>query len=223
MSTENEDEIREDSDRKYHYDDLWDRTPSAKVTVDGQETTEYFRVFWKSNSESENLPVKEIPIDSSEKNGLWYNADNSRILAYKKLKEAELLAAGENRKLSSANKDDRIYIEDKLLNSVWYSGKATKELEDELKATGQNDPAIISSDGIIWNANRRTAVRQKLFRDTGDPKWNKEKAVRLPTMSFKALKELEHRYEHETGRNIQEELDGKGLHDLYRHTTKLIK
>ena len=28
------------------------------------------------------------------------------------------------------------------------------------------------------------------------------------------LKELEHRYEHETGRNIQEEFEGKGLHDL---------
>jgi len=37
------------------------------------------------------------------------------------------------------------------------------------------------------------------------------------------LKELEHRYEHDTGRNIQEEFEGKGLHDLYRHTTKLIK
>jgi hypothetical protein len=37
------------------------------------------------------------------------------------------------------------------------------------------------------------------------------------------IKELEHRYEHETGRKIQDELDGKGLHDLYRHTTKLIK
>jgi hypothetical protein len=103
MSTESADEIKEDSARKAHYDDLWDRTPSAKVTVDSQETTEYFRVFWKSNSESENLPVKEIPIDSDGENGLWYNADNSRILAYKKKKEAELLAVGENRKLSSAN------------------------------------------------------------------------------------------------------------------------
>ena len=37
------------------------------------------------------------------------------------------------------------------------------------------------------------------------------------------IKELEHRYEHETGRKIQEKLDGKGLHDLYRHTTKLKK
>ena len=50
MSAENVDEIKEDSARKAHYDDLWDRTPSAKVTVDGQETTEYFRVFWKNKN-----------------------------------------------------------------------------------------------------------------------------------------------------------------------------
>ena len=37
------------------------------------------------------------------------------------------------------------------------------------------------------------------------------------------LKVIEHRYYHETGTKLEEELDGKGLHDLYRHTTKLIK
>ena len=34
---------------------------------------------------------------------------------------------------------------------------------------------------------------------------------------------IEHQYYHETGRNLKDELDGKGLYDLYRHTTKLIK
>jgi hypothetical protein len=37
------------------------------------------------------------------------------------------------------------------------------------------------------------------------------------------MKMIEHRYYHETGRKLEDELDGKGLHDLYRHTTKLIK
>ncbi len=37
------------------------------------------------------------------------------------------------------------------------------------------------------------------------------------------MKLIEHRYYHETGRKLEVELDGKGLHDLYRHTTKLIK
>ena len=42
---------------------------------------------------------------------------------------------------------------------------------------------------------------------------------------------IEHQYYHETGRRLEDELDGNGLHeldgnglhDLYRHTTKLIK
>jgi len=34
---------------------------------------------------------------------------------------------------------------------------------------------------------------------------------------------IEHQYYHETGRKLEDELDGKSLHDLYRHTTKLIK
>ena len=37
------------------------------------------------------------------------------------------------------------------------------------------------------------------------------------------LKDIEHRYYHETGKKLEEKFDGKILHDLYRHTTKLIK
>ena len=37
------------------------------------------------------------------------------------------------------------------------------------------------------------------------------------------LKIIERRYFHETGTMINDELDGKKLYDLYRHTTKLIE
>ena len=37
------------------------------------------------------------------------------------------------------------------------------------------------------------------------------------------IKMIEHRYYHDTGRRLEDELDGNGLHDRYRHTTKLIK
>jgi len=37
------------------------------------------------------------------------------------------------------------------------------------------------------------------------------------------IKMIEHRYYHETGRLLEDELDGNGMHDLYRHVTKLIK
>ena len=34
---------------------------------------------------------------------------------------------------------------------------------------------------------------------------------------------IEHQYYHETGKRLEDELDENGLHDLYRHTTKMIK
>ena len=37
------------------------------------------------------------------------------------------------------------------------------------------------------------------------------------------IKLIEHQYYHETGSRLEDELDGKGLYNLYRHTTKLIK
>ncbi len=37
------------------------------------------------------------------------------------------------------------------------------------------------------------------------------------------LKEIEHRYYHETGKKLEEEFNGKTLYNLCRHTTKLIK
>ena len=37
------------------------------------------------------------------------------------------------------------------------------------------------------------------------------------------IKLIEHQYYHETGSRLEDELDGNGLHNLYRHTTKLIK
>jgi hypothetical protein len=53
--------------------------------------------------------------------------------------------------------------------------------------------------------------------------WKKLKRMSKNHDVSEKLKEVEHRYYHETGTKLEEELDGKGLHDLYRHTTKLIK
>ena len=193
-----EQEITEDSDRKKHYDDLWKSTPNCTIKLeDGSEATEYMSVPYKSNAEYSKMEVKEIPIDTDQKMGLFYNAYNSRILAHKLHKEAEL-----GRALETTNKEDRNFLEEKLLTSVFYSGsKPTEDLEKELATTGQLEPAIISADGVIWNANRRIAIRRKLFLhgskaarvDAGDPYWNKVKAVKLPSLGHKQLKQLEHR------------------------------
>ena len=189
----NENEIYENSERKNFLEDLWENTPVATVKVENETNPEYFGVFVKSNTEYERLPVKVLPINLMEDTGLWYNPYNSRILAYKLQKEAEFAAAGTPRKLDSSIKEDRMYIHKVLLTSAFYSGQATEDLEKELEDTGQIEPAIISADGIIWNANRRIAIRHKLYEKTGDSKWNKVKAVKLPSLRFKELKQLEHR------------------------------
>ena len=54
-------------------------------------------------------------------------------------------------------------------------------------------------------------------------KWKELKRMSKNHDVSEKLKEIEHRYYHETGTKLEEELDGKGLHDLYRHTAKLIK
>ena len=54
-------------------------------------------------------------------------------------------------------------------------------------------------------------------------KWKELKRMSKNHDVSEKLKVIEHRYYHETGTKLEEELDGKGLHNLYRHTTKLIK
>ena len=54
-------------------------------------------------------------------------------------------------------------------------------------------------------------------------KWKELKRMSKNHDVSEKLKEIEHRYYHETGIKLEDELDAKGLHDLYRHTTKLIK
>ena len=54
-------------------------------------------------------------------------------------------------------------------------------------------------------------------------KWKELKRMSKNHDVSEKLMVIEHRYYHETGTKLEEELDGNGLHDLYRHTTKLIK
>ena len=54
-------------------------------------------------------------------------------------------------------------------------------------------------------------------------KWKDLKRRSKNHVLSEKIKLIEHQYYHETGRKLEDELDGKGLHNLYRHTTKLIK
>ena len=165
--------------RKKHYEDLVKRL---------EETGAVHGVPYKSNTEYTQLPVYEIPIGEDFETGLRFNLDNSRIIKYVMAEEKKRGQKLDPKKLETQEFINKILLEDKL-----YSKDAVKKLRDNLIASGQRDPVIISCDGTIWNGNRRISVIKSLYDSTGDPKWTRVKGVFLPELSRKALKQLEHR------------------------------
>ena len=70
---------------------------------------------------------------------------------------------------------------------------------------------------FIENEMKKSELRELVV------KWQDLKRRSINHDLSEEIKMIEHRYYHETGRRLEDELDGNGLHDLYRHTTKLIK
>ena len=70
---------------------------------------------------------------------------------------------------------------------------------------------------FIENDMKKSELRELVV------KWKDLKRISINHDLSEEIKMIEHQYYHETGRRLEDELDGKGLHDLYRHTTKLIK
>ena len=70
---------------------------------------------------------------------------------------------------------------------------------------------------FIENEMKKSELRELVV------KWQDLKRMSKNHDLAEEIKMIEHRYYHETGRRLEDELDGKGLHDLYRHTTKMIK
>jgi hypothetical protein len=70
---------------------------------------------------------------------------------------------------------------------------------------------------FIQNEMKKSELRELVT------KWQDLKRRSKNHDLFQKIRLIEHQYYHETGRNLEDELDGKGLYDLYRHTTKLIK
>ena len=70
---------------------------------------------------------------------------------------------------------------------------------------------------FIENEMKKSELRELVV------KWQDLKRMSKNHDLSEEIKMIEHRYYHETGRRLEDELDGNGLHDLYRHTTKLIK
>ena len=80
-----------------------------------------------------------------------------------------------------------------LYESKFYSKTATESLQKDMVEKGQEEPAIVSIDGVVWNGNRRLAIRRKLLKVTGKQKYSRVEIVVLPELSSKELKMLERR------------------------------
>ena len=155
--------------------------------IQGLEPIDTYKVPYKSNTEYTPLEVYEIPIGDKFETMLRFNLDNSRIIKH-------ILAAKENgQELNPEKKETQDFIRQILLNDRFYSRHAIKNLKQDLRDTGQLEPAIISCDGTIWNGNRRIAVLTSLFKEKGDPKHSRVKAVFLPELTKKELKQMEYR------------------------------
>lgn len=154
-----------------------------KTAMENHRTGEQFKV--RVRSDTNFIPLDIYDIDN---NVLTYNFDNIRISAEKAHKEEKL-----KHKLDPMIADHQQIVEDILYASKFYSASATKELETDLINIGQSDPAIVSVDGVVWNGNRRLAIRRKLFKSTGRQEYSRTPVVVLPTMTAKELKLLERR------------------------------
>lgn len=104
---------------------------------------------------------------------LRYNRDNGRIAMEVREKEEE-----NGHPIDPKNPEDAKTIRQILL--ALEEGK-TEELEKDLKRIGQEQPGVITFDGVVINGNRRMAIFQELHeKEDGSGKWEKLEVIRLP-------------------------------------------
>lgn len=159
------------------------RKQLQQYIIPQNKTGKTFPVAVLSDTEDKQLDIYTVPIQI-----LSYNFNNVRIRAEKYNLEKKL---GEE--LDPAKESHQKAIAGLLRTSKFYSKEATEDLKSDLKKRGQKEPAIVSIDGVIWNANRRVAVREELYNETHDEKWNHVEVVVLPELTTKLLQKLEKR------------------------------
>ena len=152
------------------------------LMTDENKSDEVFKVR-AYEDDRRQMSIYKVPIDA-----ISYNFDNVRISAEKIKKEKDL-----GRRLDPSNPDDQKLVGDILYTSKFYDKNVTEDLEKDIIEHGQDDPAIVSIDGVVWNGNRRLSIRRKLLEKTGMQKYARVPIVVLPEMSTKDLKKLERR------------------------------
>jgi len=143
-----------------------------------------------SDTDPKNLQVYWINIKD-----LLFNYDNGRLTKYMEKYLEDLNKKGET--LDYQNKEQQEEVRKLLLAAKSYSSTSSGDLKQNLLDTKiQRDPAIITQDGIIWNGNRRIAIRYDLARE--DKKWEMVEAVVLPPMQMQQLQDLETRLQRQS-------------------------
>ncbi|MDC0450671.1 hypothetical protein OAL59_01895 [Nitrosopumilus sp.] len=160
----------------------------VSITVDGTTDAKWktYPVGVFSDTDVKDLPVYTIPITQ-----LRLNYNNGRITDQLEDYKYELEQTGEELDYENLKHQDK--IRNILLTAESYSNVSSGDLKSELINIGQNDPAIISNTGIIWNGNRRIANRYHLEIDEQDAKYGFVEVVVLPEMNIKQLEDLETR------------------------------
>ncbi len=140
-----------------------------------------FGIPWRSDKLID-FPVYRIPTEH-----LSFNFDNARIRAEKSSREIQL-----HRQLDPNKKEDQKVVQDILLNSVWFDKSDTQQLLTSLRIQ-QQEPAIITFDGVVIDGNRRLACLRTLHDKEGKPQYEVIDACILPKASKKELIMLENR------------------------------
>jgi hypothetical protein len=143
------------------------------------EKSDYEKVDVELEGKIRYLDVWRLPIRL-----LVFNIRNGRFAAELMAKEREL-----KRKLDASKPADALIIRDLLLKQ---NESETEALRENLRLHGQLKPGIITFDGAVINANRRTAILDTLREETSDAKFEYLRAAILPpTVSEKDLWRIE--------------------------------
>ena len=163
-------------------------------TPDGILVQKTFDVPVYSDSKKIPLPVFQIDIKK-----VSYNFDNIRIWKYK----SRLMNELDVDRLDPENDDHQKAVKEILLNTKSYSNIKVADLKEDIVKNEQDDPALVTKVGVLWNGNRRCAILHDIFEngfsgkevsaEAGDGKWLRIKVVKLPDLNPQQLRDLEKR------------------------------
>ena len=156
----------------------------ASHIIDANKTGDVDKVPIYSDAAPKPLDVYNVPTEI-----LSYNFDNVRISAEKAKTETDR----SGKRLDPTDRADQEIVGEILYSSKFYSKTATQSLQEDIEKKGQIRPAVVTVDGVVWNGNRRLAIRRKMYKETGDQEYARVDIVVLPEMSGKELKQLERR------------------------------